>query len=258
MVLLAVVIGRALPAGNGFNGQVGVMAGPDGQPVAVIGLCQGSADTLVVLDLESDLADQSWEERGEEAKAASLRHNGALDGVTTVDLSEPSARWSGSALGDPARGEGDLNITATGRGSLLNDTYFTRAQIEQLAPGMVTFSVWEHPFGPYTGNEQVPLADFADIACSGRGAQRLNADLQEPATGLRPSAPRGALTRRTGAAPHRVGHRQRGHARPRWPHEDQDAGQAASKRSSTPRTHVAAQPVIARGLPGPGASGVRR
>lgn len=169
MLLVAVLAARAVPAGDGFNGQVGVMAGPDGSPVAVLGLCRGTADSLVVLDLESDLAEKSWEERGEEAQAAALDHDGGLDGVAVVDLANPPAGWEGSALGAPAGGEGSLNITATGRGSLLNDTYFTRAEIAALAPGTVTFSVWDKPDGAYQGNEQVLLADFPDVACSGRG-----------------------------------------------------------------------------------------
>ena len=169
VLVLAVLTARAVPAGDGFDGQVGVMAGPDGSPVAVLGLCRGSVDSLVVLDLESDLAEKSWEERGEEAQAASLDHDGGLDGVVQVDLSDPPPQWGGTALGAPAEGEGELNITATGRGSLLNDTYFTRTEVAALAPGTVTYSVWDEPNGAYRGNDQVPLADFDTVACSGRG-----------------------------------------------------------------------------------------
>ena len=166
VLVLAVIVGRALPAGDGFNGQVGVMAGPDGAPVAVLGLCQGTVDSLVVEDLE---AEQAWQEGDDDAPAASLDHGGGLAGVVQVDLSDPPASWSGAALGEPTSGEDELHITATGRQSLLNDTYFTRAEIQALEPGTVTFSVWEQPDGPYTGNEQVPLADFVDVACTGSG-----------------------------------------------------------------------------------------
>jgi hypothetical protein len=34
---------------------------------------------------------------------------------------------------------------------------------------MVLYSVWEPPAGAHPGNEQAPLADFAAVACSGRG-----------------------------------------------------------------------------------------
>ena len=166
VLVLAVIVGRALPAGDGFNGQVGVMAGPDGSPVAVLGLCQGTVDSLVIEDL---VAEQAWQEGDDYAPAASLEHDGGLGGVVQVDLTDPPAQWSGAALGEPASGEDELNITATGRQSLLNDTYFTRAEIQALEPGMVVYSVWEQPDGPYTGNEQVPLADFADLACTNPG-----------------------------------------------------------------------------------------
>lgn len=172
LVLLAALAGRAVPAvpgvpaGDGFNGQVGVMAGPDGAPVAVLGLCQGTVDSLTVQDVANE---QLLEEGDAYLPAARLEHDGGLGGIVQVDLTRPPAQWGGTALGDPASGEEDLRITATGRQSVLNDTYFTRAEIQQLAPGMVTYSVWEQPDGPYTGNEQVPLSDFAGTACTNPG-----------------------------------------------------------------------------------------
>lgn len=166
VLVLAVLVGRALPAGDGFNGQVGVMAGPGGGPVAVLGVCEGTVDSLEVLDL---VYEQSLQEGDAYAPAARLHHDGALDGVVVVDLADPPPGWSGAALGAAASGEDELNISATGRQSLLNDTYFTRAEVQQLAPGMVLYSVWDDPYGPYIGNEQAPLASFAAVACSGRG-----------------------------------------------------------------------------------------
>lgn len=175
VVLLAVLAGRAIPGapgaptGDGFNGQVGVMAGPDGAPVAVLALCQGTGGTVDSLVVEDLVAEQAWQEGDDYAPAAGLDHDGGLDGVVQVNLSNPPAQWSGRALGAPTSDEDGLNIIATGPQSVLNDTYFTRAEIQALEPGMVTFSVWEQPGGPYTGNEQVPLADFADVACTNPG-----------------------------------------------------------------------------------------
>lgn len=98
-----------------------------------------------------------------------LAPSAALGGVVRVDLSDPPAPWSGAALGAPTGGEDELCIAATGRQPLLGDTCFTRAEIHALEPGTVVCSVWEQPDGPCTGNEQVPLADFADIACTDPG-----------------------------------------------------------------------------------------
>lgn len=171
-LVVAVLAGRAIAAvpgvsaGDGFNGQVGVMSGPDGTPVAVLGLCQGTVDALLVQDVANE---QLLEEGDPYSPAAELEHDGALDGIVQVDLTQPPTGWSGSALGDAASGEEDLRISATGHQSVLNDTFFTRAEIQDLAPGMVTYSVWEQSDGPYSGNEQVPLADFADIACTNPG-----------------------------------------------------------------------------------------
>ena len=166
VLVVAVLVGRSIPAGNGFNGQVGVMAGPGGAPVAVLGVCEGTVDSLEVLDL---VYEQSLQQGDAYAPAARLHHDGGLDGVVVVDLTRPPPQWAGTPLGAAASGEDELNISATGRQSLLDDTYFTRAEVEQLSPGMVLYSVWEQPDGAYQGNEQAPLADFAAVACSGRG-----------------------------------------------------------------------------------------
>ena len=165
-LVLAVLVGRSLPVGDGFNGQVGVMAGPGGAPVAVLGLCEGTVDSLEVLDL---VYEQSLQEGDAYAPAARLHHDGGLDGVVVVDLADPPPGWDGMPLGAAASGEDELNISATGRQSLLNDTYFTRAEVAQLSPGTVLYSVWDQPDGALSGNEQAPLADFAAVACSGRG-----------------------------------------------------------------------------------------
>ncbi len=168
-LLLVVLIGRMLPAGDGFDGQVGVMASPEGTPVAVLGVCQGAIDSVSVEDFDSPLADEAFE-RGEVAYAARLHHQDGVDQLVLVDLSTPPAEWSGTALRPPAAGEEELYIAASGRESKLNEIWFTRAEVEQLAPGDVLHTTFGHVTGPWAANEQVPLQDFLAVACaSGRG-----------------------------------------------------------------------------------------
>lgn len=164
-VLLAVVaVARAVPVGDGFNGQAGVMAGPDGSPVVVLGLCRGEIDTITVDDLDSDLAEQAWD-RGEDVHVAQLTHDGGVEEVTSVDLTSPPGGWRGTTLRPPNPGEEELYLEARGRGSVLDVLWFTRAEVEQLPPDTVLLSAWGEQ-GELVGNEQVPLEDVAAVACS--------------------------------------------------------------------------------------------
>ena len=164
VLLVVVAAARAVPVGDGFNGQAGVMAGPDGSPVVVLGLCRGEIDTITVDDLDSDLAEQAFE-RGEDVHVAQLEHDGGVEGVTLVDLTSPPAGWSGTILQPPNPGEGRLYLDARGQGSVLDVLWFTRAEVAQLPPDTVLLSAWGEQ-GELVRNEQVPLEDVAAVACS--------------------------------------------------------------------------------------------
>lgn len=164
-VLLAVVlVGRVVPAGDGFNGQVGLMAGPGGAPVAVLGICEGTIDSVSVEDLDSDLADDAYAV-GEVAHAARLDHEEGVGELTRVELTRPPAGWGGMTLRPPAADEGELYIGATGRGAVLDGTWFTRAEVERLPSDTVLHATWDDD-GAWAGNEPVPLQDFLAVACA--------------------------------------------------------------------------------------------
>ena len=164
-VLLAVVlVGRVVPAGDGFNGQVGVMAGPDGSPVVVLGVCRGEIDTVIVEDRESDLGDRFYDQ-GEGAYAARLEHEDGVNEVTAVDLASPPAGWSGTTLRPSANSEDELYVEATGRGAVLDVIWFTRAEVERLPQGTVLLSTWDDG-GAWAGSEQVQFEDVATVACA--------------------------------------------------------------------------------------------
>jgi hypothetical protein len=164
-VLLAVVlVARVVPAGDGFNGQVGVMAGPDGSPVVVLGVCRGEIDTVIVEDRESDLGDRFYD-HGEGAYAARLQHEDGVNEVTAVDLTSPPAGWSGTTLRPSANSEDELYVEATGRGAVLDVIWFTRAEVERLPPDTVLLSTWDDG-GAWAGSEQVQFEDVATVACA--------------------------------------------------------------------------------------------
>ena len=119
-VLLALVASaRAVPVGVGSEGQAGVMAGPDGSPVVVLGRHHGQIDTTTVEDLDSDLPEQAWD-RGDVVHAVRLERSGGVDEITSVGLVSPPAGTTGTTPRPPDSDEGELHLEPRGRGSVFD------------------------------------------------------------------------------------------------------------------------------------------
>lgn len=117
-------------------------------------MCRGTVDALVVEVRTGD--------------GAHPGHRGGVDGVVQVDPTQPQPGWEGMALSSAVCGDGESSISATGRGSLLKDTCFTRAEVQGLEPGVVVFSVWDRATEASEGNEEASSSGFATVACTSR------------------------------------------------------------------------------------------